>query len=127
MKTGSCLCGGVRFELRGELDAIIACHCTQCRKQTGHFWASTHTANDDLHFVSDEPLRWFRSSARTKRGFCGRCGSTLFWKIDGTATTSVCAGAIDGPTGLKLAGHIFVADAGDYYTISDGNYRKDQS
>jgi hypothetical protein len=127
MKTGSCLCGGVRFELRGELDAIIACHCTQCRKQTGHFWASTHTANDNLHFVSDEPLRWFRSSARTKRGFCDRCGSTLFWKIDGTAATSVCAGAIDGPTGLKLAGHIFVADAGDYYTISGGNYRKDQS
>jgi hypothetical protein len=127
MKTGSCLCGGVRFELRGELDAIIACHCTQCRKQTGHFWASTHTANDDLHFVSDETLRWFRSSARARRGFCHCCGSTLFWKIDGAATTSVCAGAIDGPTGLKLAGHIFVADAGDYYTISGGNYRKDQN
>jgi hypothetical protein len=127
MKTGSCLCGGVRFELRGELDAIIACHCTQCRKQTGHFWASTHTANDDLHFVSDKALRWFQSSARAKRGFCDRCGSTLFWKIDGEATTSVCAGAIDGPTGLKLAGHIFVADAGDYYTISGGNYHKDQS
>jgi hypothetical protein len=127
MKSGSCLCGGVRFELRGELDAIVACHCTQCRKQTGHFWASTHTANDDLHFVSDETLRWFQSSARARRGFCERCGSTLFWKIDGEATTSVCAGAIDGPTGLKLAGHIFVADAGDYYTISGGNYRKDQS
>jgi hypothetical protein len=127
MKTGSCLCGGVRFELRGELDAIVACHCTQCRKQTGHFWASTHTANDDLHFVSDETLHWFRSSARAKRGFCDRCGSTLFWTIDGAATTSVCAGAIDGLTGLKLAGHIFVADAGDYYTISGGNYRKDQS
>jgi hypothetical protein len=127
MKTGSCLCGGVRFELRGELDAIVACHCTQCRKQTGHFWASTHTANDDLHFVSDETLHRFRSSARAKRGFCDRCGSTLFWTIDGAATTSVCAGAIDGLTGLKLAGHIFVAYAGDYYTISGGNYRKDQS
>ena len=103
MKTGSCLCGGVRFELRGELDAIIACHRTQCRKQTGHFWASTHTANDDLHFVGDEPLRWFRSGARTKRGFCNRCGSTLFWRIDGTATTSVCA--------LGLLVIIFVAIA----------------
>jgi hypothetical protein len=127
MKTGSCLCGGVRFELRGALDAVIACHCTQCRKQTGHFWASTHTADDDLHFVSDESLRWFRSSPRARRGFCERCGSTLFWKTDGTATTSVCAGAIDGPTDLKFAGHIFFADAGDYYTVSGGDYRKDQN
>jgi hypothetical protein len=126
MKTGSCLCGGVRFELRGALDSVIACHCTQCRKQTGHFWASTHTADDDLHFASDESLRWFRSSSRAKRGFCDRCGSTLFWKMDDTPTTSVCAGAIDGRTGLKFAGHIFVADAGDYYTVSGGDYRKDQ-
>jgi hypothetical protein len=45
MKTVSCLCGDVRFELHGTLDGIIACHCTQCRKQTGHHWASTHTAD----------------------------------------------------------------------------------
>lgn len=127
MKTASCLCGDVRFELRGALDGVVACHCTQCRKQTGHHWASTHTADADLHFVSKESLRWYRSSPRAQRGFCGRCGSTLLWKTDDSQTTSVCVGAIDGPTGLRLAGHIFVADAGDYYSISDGEYRKDQA
>jgi hypothetical protein len=127
VKTASCLCGDVRFELRGALDGVVACHCTQCRKQTGHHWASTHTADADLHFVSKESLRWYRSSPRAQRGFCGRCGSTLLWKTDGSQTTSVCAGAIDGPTGLALAGHIFVADAGDYYSIHGGEYRKDQA
>lgn len=127
MKTASCLCGDVRFELRGALDGIIACHCTQCRKQTGHHWASTHTADADLRFVARESLRWYRSSAGAQRGFCGRCGSTLFWKADGSATTSVCAGAIDGPTGLPLGGHIFVADAGDCYEVAGGTYRRDRA
>lgn len=123
MKTGSCLCGEVRFELRGPLDGIIACHCTQCRKQTGHHWASTHTADADLHFVADSTLRWYLSSGTARRGFCGRCGSTLFWKTDGSTVTSVCAGAIDGPTGLAVAGHIFVADKGDYYSLDEAEHR----
>ena len=129
MKTGSCLCGDVRFELRGPLDGVIACHCTQCRKQTGHHWASTHTADADLHMVSDRSLKWYRSSGEAQRGVCGRCGSSLFWKRDGQAVTSICAGSIDGPTGLRIAGHIFVADKGDYYSIGDpagpDEYRKD--
>ena len=128
MKTGSCLCGDVRFELRGPLDGVMVCHCTQCRKQTGHHWASTHTADVDLHLVSDRSLKWYRSSGEAQRGFCGRCGSSLFWKRDGQPVTSVCAGAIDGPTGLHIAGHIFVADKGDYYTLGDpagpDEYRK---
>jgi hypothetical protein len=129
MKTGSCLCGDVRFELRGPLDGVIACHCTQCRKQTGHHWASTHTADADLHFVADSTLRWYRSSDRAQRGFCSRCGSSLFWKTDGSTVTSVCAGSIDGLTGLQVAGHIFVGDKGDYYSLGDatgrGEYLKD--
>jgi hypothetical protein len=129
LKTGSCLCGDVRFELRGTLDGVIACHCGQCRKQTGHHWASTHTADADLHFVADSTLRWYRSSDRAQRGFCSRCGSSLFWKTDGSTVTSVCVGSIDGPTGLQVAGHIFVADKGDYYSLGDaaarGEYLKD--
>jgi hypothetical protein len=124
MKTGSCLCGGVAFELRGPLDDVIACHCGQCRKQTGNYWASTHTANADLHFKKNGSLAWYRSSEKAQRGFCSACGSTLFWKPDYGDHTSVCVGAIDGKSGLKLAGHIFVDDAGDYYDIAGGNYRK---
>jgi hypothetical protein len=126
MKTASCLCGGVSFELRGPLDAAIACHCGQCRKQSGNYWTSTHTADGDLHFVSKAPLRWYRSSANAQRGFCGECGSSLFWKEDGSLRTSVCTGSIDGPTGVVLGGHIFCENAGDYYEIAGGEYRRPQ-
>jgi hypothetical protein len=124
MKTASCLCGNVSFELRGPLDAVVACHCIQCRKQTGNYWSSTHTADADLHLTQDATLKWFRSSETAQRGFCSTCGSTLFWKKDGSDATSVCVGSIDGPTDLKLDGHIYCDFKGDYYEIAGGTYRK---
>jgi hypothetical protein len=126
MKTASCLCGGVSFQLIGPLDPVLACHCTQCRKQTGNYWASTHTIDSDLVFVKQDTLAWFRSSDSAKRGFCSTCGSNLFWKKDGDSNTSVCVGAIDGPTELALAGHIYCANAGDYYVIAGGEFQKSQ-
>lgn len=125
-KTGSCLCGAVQFTVTGPLRDVIACHCRQCRKQTGNYMSATGTKDDYLHFTEARGLKWYRSSNTAKRGFCSECGSTLFWKGDGRDYTAIAAGAIDGPTGLKLAGHIFCDDAGDYYEISGGEYRQGQ-
>lgn len=125
MKTGSCLCGAVRFEVRGNLRPVIACHCTQCRKQTGTYMSATACADGELVFTRKDGLKWFRSSPEAQRGFCKECGSVLFWKADGSDTTSISAGAIDGATGVPLEGHIFCGTAGDYYEIAGGEYRKD--
>ena len=126
MKTGSCLCGAVKFEVDGPLRDVIACHCTQCRKQTGSYMSSTAAQDSDFKIVEDRGLKWYRSSDKAKRGFCGECGSVLFWKGDGRDYTSITAGSVDGATGVKLAGHIFCDDAGDYYVIAGGEYRRGQ-
>lgn len=118
--TGGCLCGAVRYEVRGPLRTIIACHCTQCRRQTGHFMASTSCRLEDFALTREDGLRWYQSSASARRGFCGQCGSVLFWEGKGSDRVSISAGSLDGRTGLKIAQHIFVADKGDYYTIADG-------
>lgn len=55
-----------------------------------------------------------------ERGFCGTCGAVLFWRKLGEGMTPFSFGSLDGPTGLKLQKHIFVADQGGYYDISDG-------
>ncbi|MCA3574463.1 MAG: GFA family protein, partial [Aestuariivirga sp.] len=102
MKTGSCLCGAVSFEVHGTLRPVLACHCVQCRKQTGNYMSATACADKELVLTRDEGLTWFRSSAEAQRGFCRTCGSVLFWKADGSDTTSISAGAIDGPTGAPL-------------------------
>ena len=119
MHSGSCLCGSVAFVIDGDLSAPSACHCGQCRKQSGHVWASTGTHQDNLSFSSDETLSWFRASDIARRGFCKACGSFLFWQHNDEDTISISMGALDEPTGLKLARHIFVADKGDYYDIKD--------
>jgi hypothetical protein len=118
--TGSCLCGAVTFEVAGALSPPDACHCTQCRKVSGHYWASTDVARPALTIRGADQVKWFRSSERVRRGFCSNCGSSLFWDPIGKDLVGVAMGAFDKPTDTRLAIHIFVADKGDYYDIADG-------
>lgn len=117
---GGCLCGGVRFSARGLLRGVVYCHCSQCRRQTGHYYAATNVAETDLSVEGGGQVTWFRASDFARRGFCATCGSALFWKRDGADDISVMAGAFDRPSGLVGDCHIFVADKGDYYDIADG-------
>jgi hypothetical protein len=115
---GGCLCGAVSYHVNGEMRPVVACHCGQCRKTSGHFVAATAAANDCL--TIDDPenvLRWYRSSSFAERGFCSRCGSSLFWKAVDGGYTSVMAGSLNGDTGLRLESHIYTADKGDYYSL----------
>lgn len=119
---GGCLCGGVRYTVAGPLRAVVGCHCSQCRRTSGNFVAATRALTADLTLTAAATLTWYRSSDDAERGFCGRCGSNLFWRrADGGRTyTSIMAGTLDAPTGLKLQRHIFVADKSDFYDITDG-------
>lgn len=115
---GGCLCGAVTYRIEGELRPVIACHCGQCRKTSGHFVAATAADNDSLEVNdAEEALRWYRSSAFAQRGFCSRCGSSLFWRHDDRSYTAIMAGTLDGDTGLQTEAHIFTADKGDYYPL----------
>lgn len=118
-RAGGCLCGAVRYEVAGPLRPVVFCHCTQCRRSTGHFMAATAARQRDFHLLAGEQLRWYASSDSARRAFCGRCGSTLFWQAEGRDYLSIAAGTLDGATGLNSACHIHVADKGDYYSIDD--------
>jgi hypothetical protein len=123
---GSCQCGSVRFTLAQLLTEATACHCTQCRKQSGHFFASANLPKTAVAITGSESLTWYQSSEKVRRGFCSKCGSWLFWEPVFRDWTSVALGAINGPTGVTLERHIFVADKGDYYTIADGLPQNDK-
>lgn len=117
--TGGCLCGGVRYRVTGPLRPVIYCHCSQCRRTSGHFVAATAVAKDALHIESDESLEWFASSDSASRGFCKRCGSSLFWLPGGRNHVSIMAGTLDKSAGLEAVEHIHVSDKGDYYELAD--------
>ncbi len=117
--TGGCLCGGVKYTVTGLLRPVTYCHCTQCRKTSGHYVAATACKTGNLTISEDKHLRWYRSSPEAERGFCDRCGASLFWRPEHGRHICIMAGTLDDPTGLHGIQHIFVADAGDYYSIHD--------
>jgi len=117
MNRGSCLCGAVSYSVDGPLRPVVACHCVQCRKSSGHFVAATSAPRGSVTVTGE--VSWYHASDTARRGFCGTCGSSLFWDGPGTHL-SIHAGTLNGATGLRLIGHIYCADKGDYYEIGDG-------
>jgi len=116
---GACLCGAVRYEVRGPLRAGTACHCDECRKSTGSLWHATAAYRDTLSIDDPEGcLEWYASSDRARRGFCRRCGASLFFDPLGTDRMAIAMGSLEKPTGLELARHIFIEEKGDYYEIT---------
>jgi hypothetical protein len=120
--TGGCLCGGVRYRIAGRRRNVIVCHCENCRRTHGHAAAYTSLRQADLELLQQQTLRWYHDeSPDTWRGFCDRCGASLFWdKRDGRGRISVAAGTLDDSAELETIGHVFVSEAGHYYRIDDG-------
>jgi hypothetical protein len=115
--TGGCLCRGVRYEVRGKLRDVIACHCVQCRRMSGHFVDATACRRGAFTLVKAETLKWYVAVQGFRRGFCSECGSSLFFEEEGGERVSIAAGSLDTPQGLRIAAHIFAGEAGDYYEI----------
>jgi hypothetical protein len=118
--TGSCLCGAVKYQIVGPLRPVVACHCGQCQKTSGHHVAATSAKREDFELLEQRGLKWFTSSAGIRRGFCQQCGGNLFWDKAELPSISIFAGTLDQPTGLQLVEHIYVDTKPDYYEITDG-------
>lgn len=117
---GRCLCGAITFRIHAPFRPIIACHCRQCARWTGHAVYATAVAPSWFELkTGEQELSWFRASDTAARGFCKACGSSLFWKPDSGEHISILAGSLDPPTGLSVSSHIFTRDASDYHIIPD--------
>jgi len=116
---GGCLCGAVRYRLDGPLRQALVCHCRQCQRTHGAPAIYTSVPEQALILEEERGLAWYSSSPSAKRGFCRFCGASLFWKPEGKGYVAVACGALDPPSGVTIAGHIFVESKGDYYEIHD--------
>lgn len=119
MRTGRCECGQVAFEVDEVRETVTICHCSQCRRTSGHLWGSTHASFDAVRFSRQEGLVWFASSEFAKRGFCRFCGSSLFYRMNDEEGIGIAAGCLDDTRGLRISKHIFTGDKGDYYDLPD--------
>lgn len=78
---------------------------------------ATHAAFDDLTFTQDAGLQWYVSSHTAKRGFCAKCGSSIFYRMNGKSGIGIADGCLDITPGLRVVKHIFGASTGDDYPI----------
>ena len=117
--TASCLCKGIHFTIKGEFRPVINCHCIQCTKTHGNFASYTSVLEENIIYKSKKTLKWFVSSAKAKRGFCKKCGASIFFKRFGSRAVSISAGLFKNPTKLKTVSHIYIHNKRDYYKISD--------
>ena len=116
-KIANCLCGGIKIKVEGKLRKVINCHCSQCMKTHGNFAAYTNCLEENLTFINKKTLKWYNSSKFAKRGFCSKCGASIFYKIKKNTNISIAAGIFNNPTSLKTQSNIFIKDKLDYYKL----------
>ena len=123
MLTGHCLCGAVRYEIRGEPLTLMYCHCEECRRATGSSLnTSVFVRREDFHVVSgDEVVAFYETSPGNRRHFCSRCGSPLFKLFPQPPDLlTVRAGTLDSDPGIRPTAHIWVSEKAPWYEIADG-------
>ena len=123
MSRGSCLCGVVLFIIQGFHRHVSICHCIQCMKSYGNFWAYTALKDLNIKILTKRTLKWFKSSKKAQRGFCKRCGASIFFKMNKSSTISISAGLFDKSLKLKTIRNIFIKNRLKYYSL-DNNIPK---
>ena len=111
-RTGGCLCGAVRFELAEAPTEYGACHCGMCRKFSGGIELGVMVPGEGVTWLEDAALRTYPSSDWAERGFCGTCGSSLFWRLTADVPMkgllSLSAGALDTLDGMTFASEVYI-------------------
>ena len=118
---GGCLCGAVRYTVRGRVRHVIVCHCHECRRWSGRAYAASAARVKEIEIRGDvvwqpSPL----SEYRAKRGNCEHCGSSLFWWAEGGERIAIGAGTLDDPSGLRIVAHIWTEQGVDWERPPDG-------
>ncbi len=111
-KTGTCLCGAVKYTIDTSPKETGACHCTMCRKWSGGVYLAFEAKPEDVQFEGVENIAVFKSSEWAERAFCRRCGSSLYYRVTAPGphegTYHIGLGSLDDPSDIALTGELFI-------------------
>ncbi|MEO0773533.1 MAG: GFA family protein [Pseudomonadota bacterium] len=121
-RTGSCLCGAVTYEIENAPTTVGACHCGMCRKWSGGIYLAVHLTKDQVRFQGEEHIECYKSSDWAERGFCRKCGSSLFYRVTAPGPNEgdlhLGFGTLDDQSGFTLTEEIFIDRKPDAYSFA---------
>jgi hypothetical protein len=122
--TGRCLCGDVEFSAPLPSKWVAHCHCTMCQRSGGSAFVTWVGLDERTCRVSDPHgwLRWYKSSDQGERGFCGQCGSTLFFRsARWPGELHVTLANFAGPVDRAPQAHVFWDTHVDWVKLDEGD------
>lgn len=118
---GSCLCGAVTFEAKGQPKFVAHCHCPSCRKATGAAFATFAGFPGDKVTIAGESLVRRESSPGVTRSFCGHCGSPMAYESEAWAgEVHLLVALFDDPEAFPPKAHVHVKTRLEWLHIADG-------
>ena len=118
---GGCLCGEVRYEVRGAPEHVYHCHCTMCRRASGAAFMTWAGVKPDALAITQGTPQSYTSSSFAIRKFCGRCGGQLIWEYtNGTPLAYFTVGTLDHPERIAPDGHIWTSVRVPWLHTADG-------
>jgi len=122
--TGGCQCGSIRYEVRGEPRQVVACHCTECQRQSGSAFGMTMVVSEDVFKISKGEPKIYRSTSpagRAKVGaFCPDCGTRVYHQPEWRkGTISVKPGTLDDTSWLRPDLHIWTSSKQPWVMIPE--------
>ncbi|TBW58593.1 GFA family protein [Marinobacter halodurans] len=119
---GSCLCGGVTYEIHGDLTDVLNCHCSMCRKLHASAFRTRAKVNAAgwKTLTGGDLITFYESSPGEHKGFCSRCGSSLYTRFDEhPGIYGFPLGTLDTDPGVKAERHVFVGSKAPWFDITD--------
>ncbi|MBL1270859.1 MAG: GFA family protein [Oceanospirillales bacterium] len=122
IQSGSCLCGGIQYEIAGNLSDVYNCHCSMCRKlHAAAFRTCAKVPAVDWRIVrGKELLKTYESSPGEFKVFCVNCGSSIHTKFDSNPEVyALPLGTLDTDPGVRADRHVFVGSKAPWFEITD--------
>lgn len=117
---GTCHCGAVRVSVPADTTGVVACHCGDCQKMHGNFFAMLAADRGAVQWSGEDSIRWYDSSEKSRRGFCARCGSRLAKDAHGSPRLLVSVGLFDPRLQRRIVRQVFTESKPDWYDLPSG-------
>jgi len=115
---GSCLCKAVRFSVTPRQHKFGVCHCSTCRNWIGGPFFAVG-CGPDVVFEDESGLAIYASSDWAERGFCRKCGTSLFYRLRESGSYQFSLGAIGGIEEFEFTSQIFIDEKPAAYDFAN--------